>query len=161
MTPACIPLPHRGVLALSGEDVHGFLQGLLSNDMERVRGGCAIYAALLTPQGKFLHDVFAVECEGTVYLDAEADRLDDLSKRLRRYRLRAKIAIEDASAGWAVEAAPEGAEHFGLAGAGPGGTVRSGGAIAFVDPRDGQVRGAAAAPGGRADRPAGRRLRRL
>lgn len=138
MSPACIPLPHRGVLALSGEDVHGFLQGLLSNDMERVRGGRAIYAALLTPQGKFLHDVFAVECEGTVYLDGESDRLDDLSKRLRRYRLRAKIAIEDASAGLAVEAAPEGADHFGLAGAGPGETARFGGGIAYVDPRDGR-----------------------
>ena len=138
MTPARIPLPHRGVLALSGEDVHGFLQGLLSNDMERVRAGSAVYAALLTPQGKFLHDVFAVECGGAVYLDGESDRLDDLSKRLRRYRLRAKIAIEDASAGWTVEAAPQGAEHFGLAGAGPGETVRSGGGIAYVDPRDGR-----------------------
>ena len=52
MTLACIPLPHRGVLALSGEDVHGFLQGLLSNDMERVRAGSAVYAALLTPAGQ-------------------------------------------------------------------------------------------------------------
>ncbi len=136
MTPACIPLPHRGVLALSGDDVHGFLQGLLSNDLERVRGGRAIYAALLTPQGKFLHDVFVVEYEDAICLDAEADRLDDLAKRLRRYRLRAKIAIEDASAAWTVEAAPEGVEHFGLAGAGPGAVARSDGAIAYVDPRD-------------------------
>ncbi len=136
MTPACIPLPHRGVLALSGEDVHGFLQGLLSNDIEPVRGGRAVYAALLTPQGKFLHDVFALEREGTVYLDAEADRLDDLAKRLRRYRLRAKIAIEDASAAWAVEAVPEGATHFGLAGAGPGESASAGGGIAYIDPRD-------------------------
>ena len=136
MSSACIPLPHRGVLALSGEDVHGFLQGLLSNDMERVRGGLAVYAALLTPQGKFLHDVFAVECEGSVCLEGEADRLDDLAKRLKRYRLRAKIAIEDASAGWTVEAAPEGAAHFGLAGAGPGETARFGSGLAYVDPRD-------------------------
>ncbi len=136
MNPACIPLPRRGVLALSGEDVHGFLQGLLSNDLERVRGGQAIYAALLTPQGKFLHEVFAVELDGTVYLDGEADRLDDLAKRLRRYRLRAKIAIEDASTGWAVEAAPGGAAHFGLAGARPGETARAGGGLAYVDPRD-------------------------
>ena len=138
MAPACIPLSRRGVLALSGEDVHGFLQGLLSNDMERVRGGRAVYAALLTPQGKFLHDVFAVECEGAVCLDAEADRLDDLAKRLKRYRLRAKIAIEDVSADWTVEAVPEGTAHFGLAGAGPGDTARSGRAIAYADPRDGR-----------------------
>ena len=135
MIPACISLPNRGVLALSGEDVHGFLQGLLSNDMERVRGGEAIYAALLTPQGKFLHDVFAVEDGGTVYLDCEADRLDDLAKRLRRYRLRAKIAIDDASASWTVEAAPEGAAHFGLADAGPGDTGPFDRGIAYIDPR--------------------------
>ena len=136
MASACIPLPHRGVLALSGEDVHGFLQGLLSNDIEPVREGRAVYAALLTPQGKFLHDVFAVEREGIVYLDSEADRLGDLAKLLRRYRLRAKIAIDDASGAWAVEAAPDGAAHFGLAGAEPGATARFGGGIACVDPRD-------------------------
>ena len=136
MAPARIPLSHRGVLALSGEDVHGFLQGLLSNDMERVRGGRAVYAALLTPQGKFLHDVFVVECGGTVCLDGEADRLDDLAKRLKRYRLRAKIAIEDASTAWVVEAIPEGAAHFGLAGVAPGETVPSDGGVAYIDPRD-------------------------
>ncbi len=136
MTPVCIPLSHRGVLALSGENVHGFLQGLLSNDTERVRSGSAIYAALLTPQGKFLHDVFVVECEGVVYLDAEAGRLDDLAKRLRRYRLRAKIAIEDASSIWRVEAVPEGATHFGLAGSGPGKTARFDGCVSYIDPRD-------------------------
>ena len=137
MIPACIPLSHRGVLALSGEDVHGFLQGLLSNDIEPVRNGKAVYAALLTPQGKFLHDVFALEREGTVYLDCEADRLDDLAKRLKRYRLRAKIAIEDASKAWTVEAVPHGAAHFGLSEAGPGQTARCGGGIAYIDPRDG------------------------
>ncbi len=136
MIPARIPLPHRSVLALSGEGVHGFLQGLLSNDIEPVRAGRAVYAALLTPQGKFLHDVFAIEREGTVYLDAEADRLDDLAKRLKRYRLRAKIAIEDETALWTVEAVPDGAAHFGLDGAAPGDAVRGGGGIAYVDPRD-------------------------
>ena len=138
MTPACIPLPHRGVLALSGDDVHGFLQGLLSNDIERVRSGDAVYAALLTPQGKFLHDVFAVEIGETVYLDAEADRLDYLAKRLKRYRLRAKIAIQDASNDWSVEAVPDGAAQFDLTGAGPGASARFGGGIAYVDPRDGR-----------------------
>jgi len=83
MDPACIPLPNRGVLALSGENVHGFLQGLLSNDLERVRRGEAVYAALLTPQGKFLHDVFVVECAGAVCLDGEADRLDEALSRSR------------------------------------------------------------------------------
>ena len=138
MAPACISLSHRGVLALSGEDVHGFLQGLLSNDIEPVRTGRAIYAALLTPQGKFLHDVFALEREGTVYLDCEGDRLDDLAKRLKRYRLRAKIAIDDTSEAWAVEAVPDGAEYFGLAEAGPGQTAPCGDGIAYIDPREGR-----------------------
>ncbi len=135
MLPACIPLSNRGVLALSGEDVHGFLQGLLSNDLERVRRGEAVYAALLTPQGKFLHDVFAVQCGGTICLDGEADRLDDLAKRLKRYRLRARIAIENAGASWAVEAVPDGAAYFGLAGAGPGAAGPFDEGVAFIDPR--------------------------
>ncbi len=135
MVPACIPLPNRGVLALSGADVHGFLQSLVSNDMERVRAGRALYAALLTAQGKFLHDFFVLELDGTVYLDCEADRLADLAQRLKRYRLRAPIAIEDRSRDWAVEAVPEGGAPFGLAGGEPGDVARQGAGAAYLDPR--------------------------
>src|SRR5271155_3771582 len=51
-----VVLEDRGVLAISGPDRAAFLQGLISNDVTRVSGERAIYAALLTPQGKYLHD---------------------------------------------------------------------------------------------------------
>src|SRR3546814_670367 len=88
-------LSDRGVLALTGEDRYGFLQGLVSNDVERARGDRAVYAALLTAQGRFLHDFFLVRSGDALLLDCEAERRDDLRVRLSRYRLRAKVAVED------------------------------------------------------------------
>jgi hypothetical protein len=96
-------LPSRGLLALSGADARGFLQGLVSNDVEKVGAERAIYAALLTPQGKFLHDFFIAERSGALLIDGEAHRLEDLKRRLTLYRLRAKVAIESPS-GYVVAA---------------------------------------------------------
>src|SRR5262249_12638123 len=63
-----------------------------------------VYAALLTPQGKYLHDFIMVERDGTVWLDAEAARLADLRRRFSMYRLRAKVEIAERPdlAVWAV-----------------------------------------------------------
>jgi hypothetical protein len=88
-------LPDRGILAVSGDDRAGFLQGLVSNDTVRLASGGAIYAALLTAQGKYLHDFIMVEQDGAIRLDAEAARIADLKRRLSMYRLRAKVAIEE------------------------------------------------------------------
>jgi folate-binding protein YgfZ len=86
----------RGVLRISGPDARTFLQGLVSNDVTRATAERAIYAALLTAQGKFLHDFFIVERDGALCLDAEAPRLADLQRRLSLYKLRSKVAIEPA-----------------------------------------------------------------
>lgn len=87
-------LDDRALLSVSGEDSRVFLQGIISNDIERVAGGAAIYAALLTPQGKYLHDFFVFENGGGLLLDCERARIADLERRLRMYRLRAKVDIE-------------------------------------------------------------------
>jgi|APSaa5957512535_1039671.scaffolds.fasta_scaffold59047_2 folate-binding protein YgfZ len=89
-----VRLDNRQVLKITGDDARGFLQGLVSNDLERVSPRHAIYAALLTPQGKYLHDFFIAELSGAFYLDCEAARIDDLFKRLRMYKLRANVEIE-------------------------------------------------------------------
>ncbi len=89
-----VRLDNRQVLKISGDDAREFLQGLVSNDLERVSPTHAIYAALLTPQGKYLHDFFIAEILGAFYLDCEAGRIDDLFKRLRMYKLRSKIELE-------------------------------------------------------------------
>jgi folate-binding protein YgfZ len=100
-------LEDRGVVSVSGADATGFLQGLLTNDVERLGPGEARYAALLTPQGKILFDMIAVRTpgEGRSYLlDCAAAQVADLTRRLGFYKLRAKVAIADVSADRAVVA---------------------------------------------------------
>ena len=129
-------LPARGVLAVTGADRRSFLQGLVSNDVERAGAERAVYAAFLTAQGRFLHDFLMVGQDEMLLLDCEADRRDDLRQRLSRYRLRAKVAIEDRTEALAaaVLAGPEAASLAGL-GAEPGAAGPFGGGVAFVDPR--------------------------
>ncbi|HTW50444.1 MAG TPA: folate-binding protein [Stellaceae bacterium] len=90
-----VVLEDRGVLAISGPDRASFLQGLISNDAAKISGERAIYAALLTAQGKYLHDFMLVEHGDEIWLDGEAARLADLKRRLGRYRLRAKVTIDE------------------------------------------------------------------
>ena len=92
----CVALPDRTLLSLKGEESAGFLDALVSNRVAGVERGRAVYAALLTPQGKFLHDFFvtADPHEPGLWLDVAADRLPDLQRRLSLYRLRAKVGIE-------------------------------------------------------------------
>jgi len=83
-------LADRAVIRLSGEDVPGFLNGLVTNE---VGGKLPVWAALLTPQGKCLFD-FIVWADGDdLLLDCEAEAADDLIKRLTIYRLRRPIRI--------------------------------------------------------------------
>jgi folate-binding protein YgfZ len=88
-------LKDRGILAVSGPDRRPFLQGLVSNDVEKLAPDRALYAALLTAQGKYLHDFIMVEVGEAIWLDAEAARLGDLRRRLAIYRLRAKVDIAE------------------------------------------------------------------
>ena len=90
-----VVLPDRGVLAVSGPDCRGFLQGLVSNDVEKIAADRAVYAALLTAQGKYLHDFVMAASGEAIWLDAEAARLADLKRRLSIYRLRAKVVIDE------------------------------------------------------------------
>ena len=84
-------LADRAVIRLSGEDVRGFLQGLVTSD---VAGALPVWAGLLTPQGKCLFDFFIWADGDDLLLDCEADAADDLVKRLAIYRLRRAIRIE-------------------------------------------------------------------
>lgn len=87
-------LPQRGLIRLYGEDTVTFLQGLVSNDVTRLVHGHAVYAALLSPQGKFLHDFFIIRRGDDYLLDTEASRVAELMQRLKMYKLRSKVTIE-------------------------------------------------------------------
>src|ERR1700692_839793 len=74
--------PARGLLLLSGEDRSKFLQGLVSHDVRRLDGPQASWAALLTPQGKYLHDFFIAALGDGWLIDGEGARIADLKRRL-------------------------------------------------------------------------------
>ncbi|MEQ9225680.1 MAG: folate-binding protein [Parvibaculum sp.] len=94
-------LGERGVLKVRGPEARSFLQNLITNNVDLVDGGRSVYAALLTPQGKFLFDfiVSADPADKTaLLLDCDGARAEALAKRLEMYKLRAKVTIEDLSA---------------------------------------------------------------
>ncbi len=104
---AATTLVDRAVLRVSGEDARGFLQGLVTNDLNRLAPDRPLWAGLLTPQGKALFD-FILWAEGDdVLIDCEAAQADALVRRLALYRLRRRIEIAPA-AGLAVHWAPDG-----------------------------------------------------
>src|SRR2546423_4015016 len=86
-------LDGRGILAVSGPDRLIFLQGLVSNDAEKVAPDRAVYAALLTAQGKYLHDFIMAAAGDAIWLDAEAARLADLKRRVSVVPPRAQVGV--------------------------------------------------------------------
>lgn len=107
-------LPDRGLLHLEGKDRHAFLQGLITNDMSALKPGMLLYACLLTPQGKFLHDFFVQDGDGVILLECEGGaRAQDLYDRLLKYRLRqdVRISVEQDVPVYAVI----GSDQYGLA----------------------------------------------
>ncbi len=145
-TSQYIQLEDRGVLAVGGPEARSFLQALISNDVDKISPDQAIYATLLTAQGKFLHDFFIAAHGDILLFDCEGPRLGDLLRRLMFYRLRAEVIIEDWSDRFMVAAViGDGRAALGLGDSG----VRSfGGGVAFTDPR-------ATAPGARVLLPRG------
>ncbi|MCC3862394.1 YgfZ/GcvT domain-containing protein [Pseudemcibacter aquimaris] len=100
-------LKDRGIITLAGPDRHALLRGIITNSVKPLIAGEAIYAALLTPQGKFLHDFFLIEKEGVIYLDCELEGLPKLFQKLLMYRLRSNVEIIDRSADLNVLATSE------------------------------------------------------
>ncbi len=135
-TTPYVMLPSRGLILIGGADRTEFLQGLISNDIRRATADHAIWAALLTPQGKYLHDFFVVEIDGQYVVDCEADRLMDLGSRLSKYKLRAQIDLgigED----YAVAVMPGMAvlDRAGLPAEPGAARPLDGGGVVYVDPR--------------------------
>lgn len=129
------PLDDRAVLTVAGEEARGFLQGLISNDIEKATEARGIYAALLTPQGKFLFDFMIVGQQGRLLFDVEAARRAELKKRLTFYKLRSKATIAEEDALAVVAAFGAGApEALGLAGDAGAARPFEGG-VAMTDPR--------------------------
>jgi tRNA-modifying protein YgfZ len=100
--------PDRTILRLSGSGVLAFLNNLLTREVLHLPEGEGAYAALLTPQGKILHDVFVIHRADVVFIDCAAAQADDLLQKLKQYRLRAKIDMQRPDdLGVAVSPAPD------------------------------------------------------
>ena len=128
-------LDDRGILAVSGADRRAFLQGLVSNDVEKVGPAQARYAALLTAQGKYLHDFMMIEFGEAIWLDAEAGRLSDLKRRLSIYRLRAKATVDERPDFAVAAVFGKGASAAMGLSEEPGAARPFASGVAFVDPR--------------------------
>ena len=94
IVPKIVPLASRSVLEVSGADRVSFLQGLVSNDVTEAAPGRAVWAALLTPQGKWLADFFIFAEGGRLLLDCEAGQAGMLAQKLTRFRLRADVQVQ-------------------------------------------------------------------
>lgn len=84
--------PNRMLYSITGADRIGFLQGLITNDITKAKDGLC-YAAILTPQGKYLADFFLTERGDAVLLDVDASIGPMVAQRLTMYKLRADVAI--------------------------------------------------------------------
>jgi hypothetical protein len=119
-------LPDRGLIEVNGPDAGAFLHGLVTNDIVAAQPGQAVFAGLLTPQGKILFDfLIHIRDRQSYWIDAPVEQAGDLTRRLTLYKLRARIEIADRSADFAVGA---------LWGERPGEGM-SGFLAAYADPR--------------------------
>ena len=115
-------LPDRGVVKVAGDEARTFLNGLLTADVTQVTPQSARYAALLTPQGKVIADCIVAEDAEGLLLDCPRALAADLVAKLKFYKLRAKIVVEDLSQSLGVLAIW-------------GGAGRSAHGLTYADPR--------------------------
>ncbi|MEJ2124782.1 MAG: folate-binding protein [Alphaproteobacteria bacterium] len=125
-------LVDRGLVEVAGSDATDFLQGLVTNDVDHEQEGEALFAGLLTPQGKILCDFFVIRREAKVYwLECARAQAGDLVKRLTMYKLRAKITVADRTDEFAI-AASWGAEGASGVSAIP---ALAASVVSYADPR--------------------------
>ena len=90
-------LEDRGLLYVTGSDAKDFLQNLITNDINNVSENKSCFAALLSPQGKYLFDFIIIKHKQGFFLDCEKKQIDSLLKQLNLYKLRSKIEIMNLS----------------------------------------------------------------
>lgn len=121
-------LPDRGVVTVDGPDAHKFLQGVITNDMALIDTQPALYAGLLSPQGKILFDFLIARTANGFCLETARSKAAELAQRLKMYKLRADVEVNDASADYTVAAIWGGPYEPRTSGEGPA-------PVWFADPR--------------------------
>jgi len=95
-------LEKRGVVLVSGKDAKDFLQNIITNDINKVSCKKSVFAALLTPQGKYLSEFFIIQNNKGYLLDCSENSAKELIKDLSKYKLRSKVEIEDFSSEFVI-----------------------------------------------------------
>ena len=95
-------LEKRGVILVSGDDAKDFLQIIITNDINKVSNKNSVFAALLTPQGKYLNEFFVIKNNKGYLLDCSENSTKELIKDLSKYKLRSKVEIEDFSSEFVI-----------------------------------------------------------
>lgn len=88
---------NRSLVKISGADSYKFLQGLVSNDVGKATENSAIYAYLLTPQGKYLVDLFIYKFEDGYFIDISTNYIDGFLKKVKLYKLKSDVVVNDVS----------------------------------------------------------------
>lgn len=86
-------LPDRAIIEIKGHDRKSFLQGLITNDINKANQETLIYASMLNAQGRFLYDFFIFEKDDSLFLDCSSIRRDEIFTKLKFYKLRSQIEI--------------------------------------------------------------------
>ncbi|TYL97538.1 folate-binding protein YgfZ [Bradyrhizobium rifense] len=96
-------LPDRGVIKVAGEDARNFLNGLVTTDVDKLKPGLGRFGALLTPQGKIIVDFLITEAPvghgGGFLIDCPKPLAEDLATKLKFYKLRAKVTVDNLDLG--------------------------------------------------------------
>ncbi len=86
-------LKKKNIICIEGKDATPFLQGIITNNINKLRTNRAIYSTLLSPQGKLLHDFFLFKDAEKIYLDVTEYNINKLRKKLNLYKLNRNISI--------------------------------------------------------------------
>ena len=130
-------LDDRVILYLNGEDTKGFLQNLISNDINKVTENNSCFTSLLSPQGKFLYEFIIIKHKSGYLVDCEKSQADGLFKQLSIYKLRSKVEILNLSNEFVVAAfSREKFLKFDEAQDSPGFTLKYREDPIFLDPRN-------------------------
>ena len=95
-------LEKRGTILISGSDASDFLQNIITNDIKKVSTKKSIFAALLSPQGKYLNDFFIIKNQRGYLLDCNEGSTSELIKNLSKYKLRSNVEIKNLSSEFVV-----------------------------------------------------------
>ena len=97
-----IILENRGLISITGADAKEYLQNLVTNDIGKVSENNSVFAALLSPQGKYLFDFFIIKSNGGYLLDCDGSLVKELLSNLSKYKIRSKIEINDLSPNYVI-----------------------------------------------------------